>query len=457
MRHSKLRPGSGAVSPVISVVLMVAIVVVLAATVGGFVFTFADSIEEPPPTGSFEFTQEQNEQFAPGADSNLTIVYRAGESIDPENVELVFEQEPQNKQDGFVAAVSDAPKSGDTLADIAGVDEDLNDSVTAADSVTIPFVGDNSVRLVFRADSGDSGSIIATHEGTGAVEPRATLAAPDLSPGNSSTHTWTLSNLGYGEVGNSAASGFAEDGDELDSITVSYPPGKSFESTSNTDVTLTMTRTLSGGPSRDEISLNSPDGDDDYGGYTATFDLDGNTQTDVAGPIEVEIDGIENPTRGGQVAFTLDGDAGAKTVTGTLPVSPEVVTDPASAGVSSVHTWIIDKPSVATPANELDEITASYPSDASFDGMNEQDITVTMKRTLSGGEDTDEIPINSGSYTGSRATFDLSGNSDTDVAGALVVRIDGIQNPAPGDYTVEFDLEFDDGTTETVTRQLSIG
>ena len=132
--------------------------------------------------------------------------------------------------------------------------------------------------------------------------------ADPATPGSESVHSWLLTDVAYGEAGN--------DGDEVDTITVSYPDSASFDGLNQDDITVVMTRTLSGGEDTSEISVNQGD----YSGSEATFNLSGQAQTDVAGPIEIEIDGIENPDEAGEfdVDITLDGDAGELTVTETL-------------------------------------------------------------------------------------------------------------------------------------------
>jgi Protein of unknown function (DUF1628). len=436
-----------AVSPAISVTLMTALVIALAVAVGGFVFVLGDSIAEPPPRGSFEFSVEHNTAGNFGADSNLTITYQSGDTIDPENLELVFEQEPEDLRDGFIRSLSTAPKSGDTLNDITGVDDDLSDSITAGDSVTIPFESDNTLNLVWSEDDGDSSSIIATYERTEPLEPREPLVSvgvDDTAAKTTTTHNWTLSNFTYGQ-----------DGDEVNNITVSYPPGQSFDGINETDINVTM-RTLSDGRDKSQVEVNQID--PDYGGYTATFDLDGNDQTDVAGLIEIEIVGVENPVSGGNVDITLDGDAGKKTLTGSLPTSTAPVANPSSAGNTSVHTWVIDDTALSSfSSTEVDNITVDYPSNANFSGLDSTNITVTMKRDIDDGTDTEEIDVNdpdSDTYSDSKATFDLSGNFNTKVRGPVVIEIDGIKNPG-SDNGVKFTFK-NGGTTETVNKTLRI-
>lgn len=76
-----------------------------------------------------------------------------------------------------------------------------------------------------------------------------------------------------------------------------------------------------------------------------------------------------------------------------------------------------------------------YPDGTSFDDLTNEDVTVTMTRTLHDGRDTSEIEVNQEGYAGTSATFDLSGVYNTEMTGVVEVRIDGVENPDTGEYT----------------------
>ncbi|WP_224450200.1 type IV pilin [Haloprofundus salilacus] len=67
-----------AVSPVIGVILMVAITVILAAVIGTFVLGLGDSVQTAPQV-SFGFDQNDND---------VTITHRGGASLDADDVEV---------------------------------------------------------------------------------------------------------------------------------------------------------------------------------------------------------------------------------------------------------------------------------------------------------------------------------------------------------------------------------
>ena len=106
--------------------------------------------------------------------------------------------------------------------------------------------------------------------------------------------------------------------------------------------------------------------------------------------------------------------------------------DPSSAGTAAVHTWEYDEIEFS---GSVDEIMVEYPDGTSFDDLTNEDVTVTMTRTLHDGRDTSEIEVNQESYAGTSATFDLSGVYNTEMTGVVEVRIDGVENPDTGEYT----------------------
>lgn len=109
-----------------------------------------------------------------------------------------------------------------------------------------------------------------------------------------------------------------------------------------------------------------------------------------------------------------------------------LTSEPSTGGIQNAnHTW---SASDVTFNGEVDTITVSYPSGFSFDGLDNNNVTVTMERQLSSGVDKSEIDINSDTYSGTSATIDLSGNFNTDLVGSLKVEIDGIKNGQASTY-----------------------
>jgi flagellin-like protein len=121
---------SRAVSPVIGVILMVAITVILAAVIGTFVLGLGDSVESAPQTSfNFDYT-------ADGTSSELDIRHRGGDTIDASNLEI--------RLDSSSANIDNDPLSGTS-------------SLEAGDSVLVEFDAE--------PDSGDLVNIVYTGGG----------------------------------------------------------------------------------------------------------------------------------------------------------------------------------------------------------------------------------------------------------------------------------------------------
>jgi len=70
-----------AVSPVIGVILMVAITVILAAVIGSFVLNLGGSLQQSAPQASFDF------DYASGS-TNVTVTHSTGDSISEGSVNI---------------------------------------------------------------------------------------------------------------------------------------------------------------------------------------------------------------------------------------------------------------------------------------------------------------------------------------------------------------------------------
>lgn len=81
MDFKQLFDDDRAVSPVIGVILMVAITVILAAVIGTFVLGFTDQLQNPSPQASIEFDTTSDTQY-------VTITHVSGDVIDAANVNV---------------------------------------------------------------------------------------------------------------------------------------------------------------------------------------------------------------------------------------------------------------------------------------------------------------------------------------------------------------------------------
>jgi flagellin-like protein len=75
MRLKQLLTDDDAVSPVIGVILMVAITVILAAVIGSFVLNLGQGVQQTSPQASFDF------DYNTSGTNNVTITHQSGDSI----------------------------------------------------------------------------------------------------------------------------------------------------------------------------------------------------------------------------------------------------------------------------------------------------------------------------------------------------------------------------------------
>jgi len=98
------------VSPVIGVILMVAITVILAAVIGTFVLGLGDSLEQAPQA------QLDAEAAGSGASEVLNISHNGGDSIAAEDIRVVVGSDEYTSSDDDVSGLGDGEFNvGDTL------------------------------------------------------------------------------------------------------------------------------------------------------------------------------------------------------------------------------------------------------------------------------------------------------------------------------------------------------
>ncbi|MFC7176404.1 type IV pilin N-terminal domain-containing protein [Halosegnis marinus] len=140
-----------AVSPVIGVILMVAITVILAAVIGTFVLGLGDQVQSSAPNANFEFQYDGGADGAiddsTNADDSFTITHNGGQDVDSSNVQILV--------DG--TAVPDtnlSPGSWDTTISTGS-------SYTATeDGSNNVFGGGESIRVVWTSPNGGSSNTI---------------------------------------------------------------------------------------------------------------------------------------------------------------------------------------------------------------------------------------------------------------------------------------------------------
>ena len=125
------------VSPVIGVILMVAITVILAAVIASFVIGLGDQNQETAPTTSVEFSYDEG-------DDELEISVTGGENLDPTNVEIQGDTDPSSSYSG-----SDSPNATDKDWDSYSTTSGPTTELQAGSKLTLEVAGDYDISVVY--------------------------------------------------------------------------------------------------------------------------------------------------------------------------------------------------------------------------------------------------------------------------------------------------------------------
>jgi len=118
------------VSPVIGVILMVAITVILAAVIGAFVLGLGDQVSNNAPQASFSYDFNQ---------SDATVTHTGGDSIQNASVYVT------NGSDSSITYFKDDPvKTGSTAV--------------------VPYNGNDTVRVIWENPAGGSSNTLAQRD-----------------------------------------------------------------------------------------------------------------------------------------------------------------------------------------------------------------------------------------------------------------------------------------------------
>ena len=142
MKIQTLCSDDSAVSPVIGVILMVAITVILAAVIAAFVFGLADSSESAPQV-SFNYDYDEDAQ-------DLRVTTISGDRFTASQV--TFEG-------------VDFTEVGETWADVAGSPTTGDSRIGAGGSVTLDAQPTFDLDIVWRSADGESSTILGSRSG----------------------------------------------------------------------------------------------------------------------------------------------------------------------------------------------------------------------------------------------------------------------------------------------------
>ena len=145
MQFKQLLDDDRAVSPVIGVILMVAITVILAAVIGSFVLGLGNSVQQTTPNANFEFdftADDSTEHY------NVTATHTGGATLDSTNTGSLTLNASAGNNPGV--AFGALPVS-------AGSSQSLTDPNGAVDPGA-------TVRVIWNSQNGETSQALATTE-----------------------------------------------------------------------------------------------------------------------------------------------------------------------------------------------------------------------------------------------------------------------------------------------------
>lgn len=144
--------GERAVTPVIGVILMVAITVVLAAVIGVFLVSLAGQLGEPAPMVTIEMSGEVgNTTDAP--ELNATIIHRSGNPVDADDLTFIVRADGSN-----VATLTSA-----NFSETRGIDQ--GERFSAGDTIAFDETPLGDVGI----DDGSDLRLLIVHEPSNAI------------------------------------------------------------------------------------------------------------------------------------------------------------------------------------------------------------------------------------------------------------------------------------------------
>ncbi|MDS0258314.1 type IV pilin N-terminal domain-containing protein [Haloarcula sp. S1CR25-12] len=170
MDIKELLQDDDAVSPVIGVILMVAITVILAAVIASFVLGLGDT-QQTTPQASWSFNYDSSldgsGSVAANHDFNTDAGNMSGSSASDTGIlTLTHDGGDSINEDRLSIEQEGASESRPNLQDADGISDAAD--ISAGTSIDFGIDNDDTIRIVYTAESGDSSSTLATYEAPGA-------------------------------------------------------------------------------------------------------------------------------------------------------------------------------------------------------------------------------------------------------------------------------------------------
>ncbi|MHB9285729.1 type IV pilin [Halobacteriales archaeon Cl-PHB] len=156
MKLRQLFDDDDAVSPVIGVILMVAITVILAAVIATFVLGLGEQVSKTAPQASFSFDYESGtfdgdwNSGSSNGDGTLTITHAGGQGIPASQLSIAGSSAVSNAQ---YTDSSDGPAYAGTS------------QINAGDSVKIVIASSDTIRVVWNSENGQQSATLREWSG----------------------------------------------------------------------------------------------------------------------------------------------------------------------------------------------------------------------------------------------------------------------------------------------------
>jgi flagellin-like protein len=160
MELKRLLHDDDAVSPVIGVILMVAITVILAAVIASFVLGLGDSTQKRP-TANFDFEYDGSaDNDDSDADGVVSITHGGGDTVSADEVYIRGEGTVDPDGTKF-----DTTSTGKWLGTGETTDKNGESVISAGNSLRVGVSADYTLRVVWETAEGDTSATLAENSG----------------------------------------------------------------------------------------------------------------------------------------------------------------------------------------------------------------------------------------------------------------------------------------------------
>jgi flagellin-like protein len=166
MQLKELLNDDDAVSPVIGVILMVAITVILAAVIATFVLGLGEQVSQTTPNANFGVDYEQNgTNVGPDSWGTANTANGLGDGTNHGLLTISHTSGPEIESDrlGLTGVNSSSANSTDyadwSTSDVASINGSDDDTISAGESLDFWISDDDSVSVIWESGQGDSATL----------------------------------------------------------------------------------------------------------------------------------------------------------------------------------------------------------------------------------------------------------------------------------------------------------